>query len=158
MNMERALPLAAMPALSEPSRAQPAAPAAMNPRTRRLLHAPIIPTLLSLAWPNMLVMLAQASTGLIETFWISRLGTDALAGMALITGPAKADPPYGYGWHEHGWRGHGWCCGYRYVYPAPVYVGPPVVYAPPPVVYAAPPPVVYAPPPVVSFGMAVPVR
>ena len=85
MNMERALPLAAMPALSEPSRAQPAAPAAMNPRTRRLLHAPIIPTLLSLAWPNMLVMLAQASTGLIETFWISRLGTDALAGMALVT-------------------------------------------------------------------------
>ena len=32
----------------------------------------------------MLVMLAQASTGLIETFWISRLGTDALAGMALV--------------------------------------------------------------------------
>ncbi|MBV8650515.1 MAG: MATE family efflux transporter [Alphaproteobacteria bacterium] len=32
----------------------------------------------------MLVMLAQASTGLIETWWISRLGTDALAGMALV--------------------------------------------------------------------------
>ena len=84
MNMERALPPAVTPALSEPSLAQPASPAAMNPRTRRLLYAPIIPTLLSLAWPNMLVMLAQASTGLIETFWISRLGTDALAGMALV--------------------------------------------------------------------------
>ena len=84
MKMERALPLAVTPALSEPGLAQPAAPAAMNPRTRRLLHAPIVPTLLSLAWPNMLVMLAQASTGLIETFWISRLGTDALAGMALV--------------------------------------------------------------------------
>jgi putative MATE family efflux protein len=40
--------------------------------------------LLRLAWPNMLVMLAQASTGLIETFWVARLGTGALAGMALV--------------------------------------------------------------------------
>ena len=54
------------------------------PRTRMLLAAPILPTLLRLAWPNMLVMLAQAATGLIETFWVSRLGTDALAGMALV--------------------------------------------------------------------------
>ena len=60
------------------------APAAMNPRTRRLLHGPIIPTLLLLAWPNVLVMMAQASTGLIETWWVSRLGIDALAGMALV--------------------------------------------------------------------------
>ncbi len=29
-------------------------------------------------------MLAQASTGLIETWWVSRLGTDALTGMALV--------------------------------------------------------------------------
>ena len=56
----------------------------MNPRTLRLLHGPILPTLLRMAWPNMLVMLAQASTGLIETWWVSRLGTDALAGMALV--------------------------------------------------------------------------
>ena len=59
-------------------------PAAMSPRTRLLLHGPILPTLLRLAWPNILVMLAQASTGLIETWWVSRLGTDALAGMALV--------------------------------------------------------------------------
>ena len=58
--------------------------ATMNPRTRRLLHGPLLPTLLSMAWPNILVMLAQASTGLIETWWVSRLGTDALAGMALV--------------------------------------------------------------------------
>jgi Na+-driven multidrug efflux pump len=56
----------------------------MNPRTRRLLHGAIVPTLLALAWPNILVMTAQASTGLIETWWVSRLGTDALAGMALV--------------------------------------------------------------------------
>jgi hypothetical protein len=28
-------------------------------------------------------MLAQASTGLIETWWVAKLGTDALVGMAL---------------------------------------------------------------------------
>ena len=56
----------------------------MSPRTRLLLQGPILPTLLRLAWPNILVMLAQASTGLIETWWVSQLGTDALAGMALV--------------------------------------------------------------------------
>ncbi len=56
----------------------------MNPRTRRLLQGAIVPTLLLLAWPNVLVMTAQASTGLIETWWVARLGTDALAGMALV--------------------------------------------------------------------------
>jgi putative MATE family efflux protein len=61
-----------------------AAPGAMSPRTRRLLNGAIIPTLLLLAWPNILVMTAQASTGLIETWWVSKLGTDALAGMALV--------------------------------------------------------------------------
>ena len=42
---------------------------ALDPRTRTLLEAPILPTLVRLAWPNLLVMLAQASTGLIETYW-----------------------------------------------------------------------------------------
>jgi putative MATE family efflux protein len=49
-----------------------------------LLQGPILPTLLRMAWPNILVMLAQASTGLIETWWVSRLGTDALAGIAVV--------------------------------------------------------------------------
>src|ERR1700687_3403539 len=57
---------------------------ASDPRTRLLLEAPIASTLLRLAWPNIVVMLAQASTGLIETWWVSRLGIDALAGMALV--------------------------------------------------------------------------
>src|SRR5712671_4734758 len=56
----------------------------LDPRTRVLLDAPIARTLLRLAWPNIVVMLAQASTGLIETWWVSRLGLDALAGMALV--------------------------------------------------------------------------
>ncbi|HEX3862055.1 MAG TPA: MATE family efflux transporter [Stellaceae bacterium] len=70
-----------------PSVARPASPVdsrALDPRTRLLLEAPIARTLLRLAWPNIVVMLAQASTGLIETWWVSRLGIDALAGIALV--------------------------------------------------------------------------
>ena len=66
------------PASSEASRS------GMNARTRLLLDGPIASTLLWLALPNVLVMLAQAGTGLIETWFVSRLGIDALAGMALV--------------------------------------------------------------------------
>jgi len=72
------------PVVAIPSASRQGGVAAMDPRTRLLLHGPILPTLLSMAWPNILVMLAQASTGLIETWWVSHLGTDALAGMALV--------------------------------------------------------------------------
>ena len=56
----------------------------MDPRTRTLLEAPIGPTLLRLALPNVIVMAAQSAIGLIETYFIARLGTDSLAGMALV--------------------------------------------------------------------------
>ena len=55
-----------------------------DPRTRLLLEAPLTGTLLRLAAPNVLVMVVQASVGLIETYFVSRLGTDALAGVALV--------------------------------------------------------------------------
>src|SRR5260370_26427480 len=55
-----------------------------DPRTRLLLDAPITPTLLRLAAPNVLVMVAQASVGLIETYFVGKLGTSALAGVALV--------------------------------------------------------------------------
>ncbi len=58
--------------------------AVLDPRTRRLLEAPIVPTLLRLAFPNVLVMVAQAAVGLVETYFVGKLGTDALAGMALV--------------------------------------------------------------------------
>src|SRR5215468_2230923 len=74
-------PTVTITALVEPAAAQAAK---VDPRTRELLSGAIVPTLLALAWPNILVMLAQASTGLIETWFIARLGTDALAGMALV--------------------------------------------------------------------------
>src|SRR4051812_4229169 len=53
-------------------------------RTRALLEAPIAPTLLKLAAPNILVNIAQSSIGLIETYFVGKLGTDALAGVALV--------------------------------------------------------------------------
>jgi putative MATE family efflux protein len=56
----------------------------LSPRTRHLIEAPIAPTLLRLAAPNVLVMVVQASVGLIETYFVGKLGTDALAGVALV--------------------------------------------------------------------------
>jgi putative MATE family efflux protein len=75
MNIRPEPPVAAKPVV---------APKPMDPRTHALLHGPIVPTLLRMAWPNVLIMFAQAATGLIETYWVGHLGTDALAGMALV--------------------------------------------------------------------------
>ena len=69
---------------SPPTPVPAAEPRILDPRTRVLLEAPILPTLLRLAWPNIAVMLVMAATGLIETWWVSRLGTPALAGISLV--------------------------------------------------------------------------
>jgi putative MATE family efflux protein len=56
----------------------------MDARTRLLLEAPVGRTIVRLALPNVVVMVVQASIGLIETYFVARLGLDALAGMALV--------------------------------------------------------------------------
>lgn len=56
----------------------------MDQRTRALLDAPLMPLLLRLAAPNILLMLAQSATGVIETYFVGKLGTDALAGVAIV--------------------------------------------------------------------------
>src|SRR6266849_3590682 len=56
----------------------------LDQRTRMLLEAPIAATLLRLAAPNMLVMVVQSAVGLVETYFVAKLGTDALAGVALV--------------------------------------------------------------------------
>src|SRR5262249_57526451 len=56
----------------------------MDPRTRVLLEASIGRTVVRLALPNVAVMVVQAAIGLIETYWVGKLGTDALAGVALV--------------------------------------------------------------------------
>ncbi|MEI6001081.1 MATE family efflux transporter [Paraburkholderia bengalensis] len=49
-----------------------------------MLDAPIVPMLARMSSPNILMMLAQSSTGLIETWWLAKLGTNVLAGIAVV--------------------------------------------------------------------------
>jgi hypothetical protein len=71
--------------------ASPAGKSGFDPRTRALIEGPIASTLIRLAAPNVLVMLAQTSVGLIETYFVGKLGTDALAGVALTFPDRHAD-------------------------------------------------------------------
>lgn len=65
------------PTLLRAKAAQPAA------RTRLLLEGPILPTLLRLAAPNILNLLAFAGVITFDAFFLGRIGTDALAGASL---------------------------------------------------------------------------
>ncbi len=71
-------------ALAEPPAAQDASGAALSPRTRLILEGPIVSTLLRLAVPNVAVMAVQASIAALESYYVAGLGTDALAGVALV--------------------------------------------------------------------------
>jgi putative MATE family efflux protein len=51
---------------------------------QRLLTAPVLPLLLRQAFPVIAVLLLQTLVGVAETFYVSFLGTDALAGVALV--------------------------------------------------------------------------
>ncbi len=57
---------------------------AAHPRLRAMLEAPIAPLLARMGCSNMLMMLAQSSTGLIETWFLAKLGTQVLAGIAVV--------------------------------------------------------------------------
>ncbi|HEY3098433.1 MAG TPA: MATE family efflux transporter, partial [Methylomirabilota bacterium] len=58
--------------------------AELSPRTRVLLEAPIPPTLLRLAAPNVIIIAAQAAMNVLEAVFVGWLGRDALAGVALV--------------------------------------------------------------------------
>ena len=49
-------------------------------RTKLLLKGPILPTLLRLAAPNILTLLAFAGVITFDGFFLGRIGTNALAG------------------------------------------------------------------------------
>ena len=55
-----------------------------TPDLQRLLSAPILPTLLRLAAPNVLAMVMTVLVGIAETYYVGRLGTTPLAAMALV--------------------------------------------------------------------------
>jgi MATE family, multidrug efflux pump len=49
-----------------------------------LLTGPILRTLLKLGWPTIVVLVVQTLVGVAETYWVSFLGTAALAGVTLV--------------------------------------------------------------------------
>jgi putative MATE family efflux protein len=56
----------------------------MAARTRRLLEAPVVSTLLGLAAPNVLVMVLQAVVTTLDAVFVGWLGPAALAGVSLV--------------------------------------------------------------------------
>jgi putative MATE family efflux protein len=53
-------------------------------RAQRLLDAPILPAIARLAAPGALLALFQSAVSIADTHFVGRLGTDALAGLALV--------------------------------------------------------------------------
>src|SRR6202035_5133409 len=60
------------------------AKARMLARRQALLSGAILPTMLKLAIPTVVVLVVQTLVGVAETYFVSFLGTDALAGVALV--------------------------------------------------------------------------
>ena len=49
-----------------------------------LLQGPIAPQLIRLAWPILVVLAVQTLVSVAETYFVGFLGTDAIAGLALV--------------------------------------------------------------------------
>jgi putative MATE family efflux protein len=62
----------------------PAAPAPAHKTPPGVLDGPVAPTMLRLAAPTTLVLVVQTLVGVAETYFIGFLGTEALAGVALV--------------------------------------------------------------------------
>lgn len=56
----------------------------VNARTERLLAAPIVPTLARLSAPGVLLVAFQSLVSVGDTYFVGRLGTGPLAGLALV--------------------------------------------------------------------------
>jgi len=70
---------------SEESPAATVSSTTANTQTRDLLlNGPIVSTMLRLAFPTIVVLVAQTLVGVAETYYVSFLGTDALAGVSLV--------------------------------------------------------------------------
>lgn len=67
------------------SRSEPSAgPTSSYEAPHGILAGPIVPTMLRLALPTTVVLVVQTLVGVVETYFISFLGTDALAGVTLV--------------------------------------------------------------------------
>src|ERR1700736_3117650 len=67
-----------------PAQTNSAARARSEATRAALLTAPILPTLLKLALPTVTVLAAQTAVNIAEAYYVGFLGTDALAGAALV--------------------------------------------------------------------------
>jgi putative MATE family efflux protein len=56
----------------------------LHARTERLLSAPVLPTLLRLSAPGALLVVFQSAVSIGDTYFVGRLGTIPLAGLALV--------------------------------------------------------------------------
>jgi putative MATE family efflux protein len=72
-----------LPSFSPTIATSPAAARPVAARTRLLLEGPVLPTLLRLAAPNVLNLLAIAGMITFDGLFLGRLGPDALAGVSL---------------------------------------------------------------------------
>lgn len=57
---------------------------AARPAMQRILSGPVLPTLLRLSLPTTIVLVVQTGVGVLETYFLGFLGTDTLAGVALV--------------------------------------------------------------------------
>lgn len=71
-------------AVAADASAADSAKARMLARRQTLLTGAILPTMLKLAIPTLIVLVVQTMVGIAETYFVSFLGTDALAGVALV--------------------------------------------------------------------------
>jgi putative MATE family efflux protein len=78
--------IASIPATDPSVRAKPRLTGAERKARAReaMLTGPIVSTLVKLALPTIGVLVAQTAVGIAETYYVSFLGTDALAGVALV--------------------------------------------------------------------------
>ena len=74
----------AVAGLAVPGAEAPSSPGLAVPANNPLLDHAILPTLLRLAWPNVVALSAGTLVVIAETSYIGRLGTEALAAMALV--------------------------------------------------------------------------
>jgi putative MATE family efflux protein len=56
----------------------------LNPSSERFFSAPILPTLLRLSAPGVLLVVFQSVVSITDTYFVGRLGTVPLAGLALV--------------------------------------------------------------------------
>src|SRR6266850_1668298 len=79
------IPLAVSPSAAvRPASVRPASVRPVASRTKMLLEAPILPTLLRLSAPNVLNLLAIVAMITFDAIFVGRLGAQALAGVSLV--------------------------------------------------------------------------